>query len=47
MLINQADVRKAQTLLDWQPQVDLQGGLVKLVEWYRTERDWVKDINLS
>jgi dTDP-D-glucose 4,6-dehydratase len=33
--------------LDWQPQVDLQEGLVKLVEWYRTERDWVKDIDLS
>jgi nucleoside-diphosphate-sugar epimerase len=47
MLTNQADVRKAQTLLDWQPQVDLQEGLVKLVEWYRTERDWVKDIDLS
>jgi nucleoside-diphosphate-sugar epimerase len=44
MFQNWADVSKARQLLDWQPQFGLRKGIGKLVEWYRTEREWAKDI---
>jgi UDP-glucuronate 4-epimerase len=44
MRSNWADVSKARQLLDWQPEFTLRMGLTKLVEWYRAERDWAKDI---
>jgi nucleoside-diphosphate-sugar epimerase len=44
MLTNQADVTKARQLLDWQPLVRLQEGVTRLVEWYRTEREWASMI---
>jgi nucleoside-diphosphate-sugar epimerase len=44
MFQNWADVSKARQLLGWQPQVGLREGMGKLVEWYRAEREWAKDI---
>lgn len=44
MRSNWADVSKARQLLGWQPQVGLREGIGKLVEWYRAEREWAKDI---
>lgn len=44
MRTNWADVSKANELLNWEPQVNLREGVKRLVEWYRTERDWAKDI---
>lgn len=44
MLANQADVSKARALLGWQPQVTLRQGLKELIDWYRAERAWAKDI---
>ena len=44
MMTNQADVSKAKSLLDWDPQVSLDEGIGKLIEWYQQEREWVKDI---
>jgi UDP-glucuronate 4-epimerase len=44
MRSNWADVSKARQLLGWQPQFTLREGIGKLVEWYRAERDWAKDI---
>jgi len=44
MMTNQADVSKAKSLLDWDPQVSLEEGIGKLIEWYQQEREWVKDI---
>lgn len=44
MFQNWADVSKAHQLLGWQPQVGLREGMGKLVEWYRAEREWAKDI---
>ncbi|MBV6396517.1 MAG: UDP-glucose 4-epimerase [Anaerolineales bacterium] len=44
MFQNWADVSKARQLLGWQPQVNLRDGMMKLIEWYRAERDWAKDI---
>lgn len=44
MLASWADVEKASELLDWQPQVSLRQGIANLVDWYRTERSWVSQI---
>ncbi len=44
MRSNWADVSKARKLLGWQPQVGLREGIGKLVEWYRAEGEWAKDI---
>ena len=46
MLSNLADISKARTLLGWEPQVDLDEGLRRTVEWYRQERDWLRDIRI-
>lgn len=40
MLTNWADVEKARRMLGWEPQVSLQEGMRRLVEWYQTEREW-------
>jgi nucleoside-diphosphate-sugar epimerase len=45
MLTNQADVGKARSLLGWQPQVGLEQGIGRLVDWYRAEREWVNRIH--
>lgn len=45
MLTNQADVTKAGRLLGWQSRVGLEEGVTRLVDWYKAERDWVKDIS--
>jgi nucleoside-diphosphate-sugar epimerase len=47
LLTNQADVNKARTMLGWEPQVGLQEGVRRLLEWYAQERGWAKEIALS
>jgi nucleoside-diphosphate-sugar epimerase len=44
MRSNWADVSKAGEMLGWKPQYDMRAGVEKLVEWYKTEREWAKDI---
>lgn len=39
-----ADVSRAGRLLDWEPAVTYETGVARLVEWYRRERDWARDI---
>ena len=39
-----ANIEKAKRLLDWTPQVTLDEGLNALVDWYRENRDWAKDV---
>ena len=41
---NWADVSKARRLLGWQPQISLQQGLQRLVEWYIAERSWASQV---
>jgi len=41
---NVADVSKARARLGWEPQVGLEEGLSRLVEWYLRERAWAKDV---
>ncbi len=44
MFANQADVSKARKLLAWQPKIGLEEGVTRLVEWYRAEREWAKEV---
>jgi nucleoside-diphosphate-sugar epimerase len=44
MLTNQADITKAQELLDWVPQVSLDEGINKVIDWYQNERSWAREI---
>lgn len=44
MFMNQANVTKARKMLGWDPQVNLREGIGNLIEWYKAERDWAKDI---
>lgn len=46
MLANLADVSKAQKLLDWQPEIGLDEGLRRTIDWYEQGRDWLKDIRI-
>ena len=39
-----ADIRKAEKLLGWRPQVAFREGITALVEWYQANREWAKHI---
>ena len=39
-----ADIGKAERLLGWRPQTGFAEGIEHLVEWYRANRDWAKDV---
>jgi nucleoside-diphosphate-sugar epimerase len=41
---NHADVSKARNILGWQPQVGLDQGISRLVDWYMQEREWASQI---
>lgn len=41
---NWADVTKAKRLLKWEPQVELQEGITRMVEWYNAERSWASQL---
>ncbi len=41
-----ADITKARTLLGWEPQISLEEGLKRTVEWYFQNRDWAKEVVL-
>ena len=40
-----ADVSKAQRLLGWQPQVDLDEGIQQVIGWYRQEHEWASQVD--
>lgn len=39
-----ADIAKAERLLGWRPQVEFAQGIQNLVDWYRQEEAWAKDV---
>jgi len=41
-----ADSDKAKKLLDWQPQVSLEEGIKRTVEWTKDNWEWIKKISL-
>ncbi len=46
MTSTQADIGKASRLLNWSPKVAPAKGFRRMVEWYQTNRAWLKDIEL-
>lgn len=44
LLASQADISKARKLLGWEPQVALNDGVQRTVDWYRQEQEWAKGI---
>ena len=47
MSANWADVSKASRLLGWAPQIDLQTGVTRLIDWYRSERAWASQVETA
>ena len=41
-----ADIAKANRLLCWQPQISPEEGFRRSVEWYRENREWLRDVRL-
>ena len=41
-----ANISKAKRLLGWEPQVSLEEGIKKTVEWHQANRAWLGDIEL-
>ena len=41
-----ADIRKADQLLGWRPEVSLEEGIARTVEWYEAERSWAREIQV-
>ncbi len=41
-----ADIRKAEKLLGWRPEVSLEEGIGRTLEWYQAERHWAKEIQV-
>jgi UDP-glucuronate 4-epimerase len=42
-----ANIDKARSLLDWEPQVSRLDGLAECVAWYRAERSWAASVDTS
>jgi nucleoside-diphosphate-sugar epimerase len=41
-----ADISKAKKLLGWEPQVSLEEGLEKSVQWYLDNQHWLKEVQV-
>jgi len=41
---NKADTTRANQILGWEPQVNLEVGVTRLVDWYMQERAWASQI---
>lgn len=41
-----ADINKANRLLGWEPLVNIHQGLVKTVDWYLDNREWLRKIKI-
>lgn len=46
-MANWANVEKARALLGWEPQVTLDEGITRMVDWYLAERSWASQITIS
>ena len=46
MMATWADISKAKRLLDWEPEISVEEGIQKTVEWHKANRSWLSDIQL-
>jgi UDP-glucose 4-epimerase len=44
MHYSHADISKASRLLGWEPQVRLDEGMSRLVEWYLAGQEWASQM---
>jgi UDP-glucuronate 4-epimerase len=44
VLATWADIAKAERLLGWRPETTFEQGVEHLVDWYRANRTWAKDV---
>lgn len=44
VLATWANIGKAEEKLDWRPRVGFEEGLRRLVDWYRENQDWARDV---
>jgi nucleoside-diphosphate-sugar epimerase len=44
---HRVDISKAKRLLGWEPHMSLVDWMCHVVEWYRTERAWAKEVATS
>ena len=42
-----ADIEKAETILGWRPEVSLEAGIEKTVNWYIKNRDWLRRVSVE
>lgn len=42
-----ANIDKAKELLGWEPQVPIEDGLKRTVDWYMENRDWAKNVKVG
>ena len=42
-----ADIRKAQRMLGWEPQVNLASGIHEMVAWYQKEHAWASQVDTA
>jgi len=42
-----ADITKAEELLSWRPEVNIQEGIRRTVAWYLENCEWVRDVGIS
>ena len=43
-LLTWADIGRAKSLLNWTPEVDLEEGIRRTVEWYMENREWARSL---
>ena len=47
MSANQANIEKANRYLGWTPEVSLDEGISRMVDWYNAEREWTRQIKTA
>ncbi|NOY76434.1 MAG: SDR family oxidoreductase [Calditrichaeota bacterium] len=43
--VRQPDITLAREILHWEPKVEVEEGLTKTIAWFRSLRDWSREIN--
>jgi len=44
-LVTWANIERAKSLMNWQPQVGIEHGVRNMVKWYQENRDWARTIS--
>ena len=41
------DIREAERVLGWRPEVAFEEGMARAVDWYRENRDWAREVEMG